>query len=101
MNNRSVGCLLFALLLRWMVALFPYSGEFVKSWWIVLPAFLGTGYNQPPMYGDYEAQRHWMEITVNIPPSKWYTNSSLNDLNYWGLDYPPLTAYHSYAMGWM
>ncbi len=25
------------------------------------------------------------------------TNS--NDLNYWGLDYPPLTAYHSYITG--
>ncbi|XP_061154006.1 dolichyl pyrophosphate Man9GlcNAc2 alpha-1,3-glucosyltransferase isoform X2 [Syngnathus typhle] len=25
----------------------------------------------------------------------WYLNSTDNDLNYWGLDYPPLTAYHS------
>ena len=25
----------------------------------------------PPRYGDYEAQRHWMEITINLPPSKW------------------------------
>lgn len=31
--------------------------------------------------------------------SKWYYNSSINDLDYWGLDYPPLTAMHSYAMG--
>lgn len=28
-----------------------------------------------------------------------YVNSSSNDLQYWGLDYPPLTAYHSWAMG--
>lgn len=28
-----------------------------------------------------------------------YRNSSSNDLLYWGLDYPPLTAYHSWAMG--
>ena len=30
-----------------------------------------------------------------------YTNSSVNDLEYWGLDYPPLTAYHSWIMGIM
>lgn len=26
-----------------------------------------SGQNLPPMYGDYEAQRHWQEITVNLP----------------------------------
>ena len=51
------------------------------------------------MFGDYEAQRHWQEVTVNLPVHHWYTNSSDNDLLYWGLDYPPLTAYHSYAVG--
>lgn len=53
------------------------------------------------MFGDYEAQRHWMEITVNLTPVEWYKNSSNNDLLYWGLDYPPLTAYHSYLNGKM
>ena len=24
------------------------------------------------MYGDFEAQRHWMEITVNLPANEWY-----------------------------
>lgn len=47
------------------------------------------------MYGDFEAQRHWMEITIHLPLSKWYTY----DLPYWGLDYPPLTAYHSWLLG--
>jgi alpha-1,3-glucosyltransferase len=47
------------------------------------------------MHGDYEAQRHWMEITTQLPISQWY----FHDLEWWGLDYPPLTAYHSYAMG--
>ncbi|VDM59498.1 unnamed protein product [Angiostrongylus costaricensis] len=51
------------------------------------------------MFGDFEAQRHWMEITYNLPPREWYVNSINNDLSYWGLDYPPLTAYHSYLMG--
>ncbi|KAI6196795.1 Dolichyl pyrophosphate Man9GlcNAc2 alpha-1,3-glucosyltransferase-like [Aphelenchoides besseyi] len=53
------------------------------------------------MFGDYEAQRHWMEITINLSPKEWYFNTSKNDLNYWGLDYPPLTAYHSWLCGKM
>ena len=24
------------------------------------------------MYGDYEAQRHWMEITVHLPINEWF-----------------------------
>lgn len=59
-----------------------------------------SGQNKPPMYGDYEAQRHWMEITYNLPAQEWYLNSTDNDLMYWGLDYPPLTAYHSYLCGY-
>lgn len=47
------------------------------------------------MYGDYEAQRHWMEITTHLPVSQWY----FHDLEWWGLDYPPLTAYHSWLLG--
>ena len=53
----------------------------------------------PPMFGDYEAQRHWQEITVNLPIQDWYQNTTDNDLMYWGLDYPPLTAYHSWIVG--
>lgn len=74
--------LVVCLLLRWCVSLYPYSGA-----------------GLPPMFGDYEAQRHWQEVTVNLPVSQWYTNSSSNDLLYWGLDYPPLTAYHSFLNG--
>lgn len=29
------------------------------------------------MFGDYEAQRHWMEITYNLPLSHWYYTCSL------------------------
>jgi alpha-1,3-glucosyltransferase len=49
------------------------------------------------MYGDYEAQRHWMELTMHQPIREWYTY----DVQYWGLDYPPLTAYVSWACGVM
>jgi len=58
-----------------------------------------SGHDNAPKFGDYEAQRHWMEITYNLSPEQWYLNSTNNDLNYWGLDYPPLTAWHSYVMG--
>jgi alpha-1,3-glucosyltransferase len=74
--------LLIAVLLRWCVSLHPYSGE-----------------GRPPLFGDYEGQRHWMEITRNLPLQDWYYNTSENDLLYWGLDYPPLTAYHSLICG--
>ncbi|EEF45622.1 dolichyl glycosyltransferase, putative [Ricinus communis] len=72
----------FGLLVRVAVSLHLYSGA-----------------ANPPKFGDYEAQRHWMEITLNLPPKDWYRNSTVNDLTYWGLDYPPLTAYQSYVHG--
>lgn len=73
---------ILAILLRCCTTLHSYSGE-----------------GNPPMYGDYEAQRHWMEITTNLPITDWYKNTSDNNLEYWGLDYPPLTAYHMYITG--
>ena len=36
-----------------------------------------------------------MEITAHLPVSQWY----FHDLEWWGLDYPPLTAYHSWILG--
>ena len=59
-----LSCLLFGLLLRWAVAQFPYSGE-----------------GKSPKFGDYEAHRHWMEITHNlpiqyVPQFTFYTNHS-------------------------
>ncbi|KAG9019276.1 Glucosyltransferase-like protein [Tulasnella sp. 427] len=65
--------------------------------WVKWTAGLGgySGRATPLMYGDYEAQRHWMEITVHLPTREWY----FYDLPYWGLDYPPLTAYVSYICG--
>ena len=75
--------LLFSMILyRHLIGLWPHSGE-----------------KTPPMYGDFEAQRHWMEITISLPLKDWYRNSTENDLLYWGLDYPPLTAYVSWICG--
>jgi alpha-1,3-glucosyltransferase len=69
--------------------------------WCAFNSMLGVqanrfaGYQNPPMHGDYEAQRHWMEVTTQLPISQWY----FHDLQWWGLDYPPLTAYHSWVLG--
>ncbi len=71
---------LYALLVRVLVARWPYSGKRKGQ--------LGE-------LGDFEAQRHWMEVTLNLPLGKWYSY----DLDHWGIDYPPLTAYVSMICG--
>ena len=50
----------FALLIRSTVGLWGYSGH-----------------GSPPMFGDFEAQRHWMEITTALPIGEWYSVSIL------------------------
>ena len=52
-----------ALCIRAMMSIHPHSGQ-----------------STPPMYGDYEAQRHWQEITVNLPISEWYFDTKDNNL---------------------
>ena len=27
------------------------------------------------MFGDFEAQRHWMEVTYHLPITQWYTTT--------------------------
>lgn len=67
-------------LFHWSTGFWPYSG-----------------FQKPPMHGDFEAQRHWMELTIHLPVTHWY----FHDLEWWGLDYPPLTAYHSWILGYV
>ncbi|KAH3687698.1 hypothetical protein WICPIJ_001321 [Wickerhamomyces pijperi] len=69
---------IFAIIIRLAIGFGSYSGMGVA-----------------PMFGDFEAQRHWLEITQHLPLKDWYWY----DLQYWGLDYPPLTAYHSLVLG--
>ncbi|KAJ8474521.1 hypothetical protein ONZ45_g15921 [Pleurotus djamor] len=76
----------------WIVPILIASVTLIK-WCIGLGSYSGAA--TPPMFGDYEAQRHWMELTIHLPTNQWYTY----DLEYWGLDYPPLTAYVSYLCG--
>ncbi|XP_053959505.1 probable dolichyl pyrophosphate Man9GlcNAc2 alpha-1,3-glucosyltransferase [Anastrepha ludens] len=82
LNTDIVAALSAALAVRCIVSLYSYSGA-----------------GKQPMFGDYEAQRHWQEVTVNLKPKDWYKNTTQNDLLYWGLDYPPVTAYHSHLLG--
>ena len=72
--------ILFAILYKWSTTFTPYSGK-----------------NTPPTFGDFEAQRHWLELSINLPAKQWYHY----DREYWPLDYPPLTAYHSYILGFI
>lgn len=53
----------------------------------------------PPKFGDYEAQRHWMELTLHTPLKEWYVETPWNPLHWWGIDYPPGSAYQSYVTG--
>ncbi|KAF8821420.1 ALG6, ALG8 glycosyltransferase family protein [Cardiosporidium cionae] len=75
--------LLFLIFLRVTVGLGSYSGEGERE----------TG------FGDYEAQRHWMELTLHTPLQKWYGSTPEFPSSWWPLDYPPLSAYHAYIFG--
>lgn len=96
-----VAVLLCGTIVRWAVALNPYSGtgflDAFRVGWSVWQHCYDQGCNTPPLFGDYEAQRHWMELTIHLPTNQWYTY----DLQWWGLDYPPLTAFHSWLCGTM
>jgi len=75
--------LAFAIMIRALIGFHSHSGQ--------------DGYEGSKVAygGDFEAQRHWMELTWHLPIGDWYWY----DLEYWGLDYPPLTAYISYICG--
>lgn len=82
-SNLIVLLFSFVTLLRVLIGFQPHSGE-------------KNHHGSTEAYGgDFEAQRHWMELTVHLPIGDWYWY----DLEYWGLDYPPLTAYISWICG--
>ena len=41
-----------------------------------------------------------MELTYYTPPWEWYVETPSNNLTYWRIDYPPLTAYVSQICGY-
>ena len=75
----------FVSLLRIAIGFHPHSGQ---------DNYHGS-LDEGAYGGDFEAQRHWMELTVHLPIGDWYWY----DKGYWGLDYPPLTAYVSWICG--
>ena len=75
----------FVTLLRVVIGFHPHSGQDNHHGSLDKGAY----------GGDFEAQRHWMELTIHLPIGDWYWH----DTGYWGLDYPPLTAYVSWACG--
>ncbi|GAA5951426.1 hypothetical protein JCM3765_005934 [Sporobolomyces pararoseus] len=106
------------------VILFWITLVILTKWIIGLSSY--SGFSTPPLRGDFEAQRHWISLTSSslsnssslkipflpisiplyhppssqnrtVPLREWYSH----DLDYWGLDYPPLTAYHSYFLGFL
>jgi alpha-1,3-glucosyltransferase len=78
-----IGCVAAVALVRLAVGTQPHSGQ-------------DNYHGSAVAYGgDYEAQRHWMEVTVHLPVGEWY----YYDVDYWGLDYPPLSAYQSWLCG--
>ena len=88
--------LLTSTWIKWTIGLGSYSGRTLDiGSWVRVTNSPSPGQKTPPMFGDYEAQRHWMEITIHLPVQQWYTY----DPQYWGLDYPPLTAYVSWLCG--
>lgn len=87
----------FAILLRILVGFQPHSGQDDYQGANNQGGSPSSSPQKISYGGDYEAQRHWMEITYHLPVSEWYWH----DLEYWGLDYPPLTAYVSWVFGWV
>ena len=57
------------------------------------------GEGDKPKYGDFEAHRHWFELTNNLNITDWYSNSEINPQSYWPIDYPPVCAYFHFILG--
>ena len=91
----NIAIISFALLLRLLVGIHPHSGQ--DDYQGPITPHNNSNMNKVKYGGDYEAQRHWMELTYHLPINEWY----YHDLQYWGLDYPPLTAYVSWMFGFV
>eukprot|EP00397_Hematodinium_sp_SG-2012_P023728 GEMP01024671.1.p1 GENE.GEMP01024671.1~~GEMP01024671.1.p1 ORF type:complete len:612 (+),score=117.68 GEMP01024671.1:204-2039(+) len=93
-DKRSVG-LASRISLRWCILL----GITLR---VLAGMHAASGENSPPRFGDFEAQRHWMEVTANVPVNEWYNKNATSQHSapdHWPIDYPPLTAWHSYVCG--
>ena len=55
-----------------------------------------SGMGVGPRFGDFEAQRHWMEIALHRNVSQWYDDDGGG---WWSLDYPPLSGWWAWGLG--
>jgi alpha-1,3-glucosyltransferase len=46
---------------------------------------------------DYNIQRGWMDITINLPLKLWYGEETVPEYRF--IDYPPLSSWHMYVCG--
>lgn len=49
------GIILVVILIKSVISLGSFSGQ-----------------RKPPLFGDLEAQRHWLSLTIHKPVSQWY-----------------------------
>uniref|UniRef100_T1JQD0 Alpha-1,3-glucosyltransferase n=1 Tax=Tetranychus urticae TaxID=32264 RepID=T1JQD0_TETUR len=108
MDSFLIPSIILNFMLRWLISRFSYSGNFLYIHFLcsLLSYYLKSQIPNPAYYSNYIFQELgiivWLTgITYNLQPSEWYKNSTDNDLLYWGLDYPPLTAYHSWVNGFI
>ena len=68
-----------------------------------LSQFSGFSNTNPPQghaaHGDFECHRTWLTVATHYPIEQWYTNTSLSNVSYWPMDYPPLCMQLHYVMG--
>ncbi len=73
------------LVIKWLVGMGGYSGRSASRSASIIAEYGDvnmSGKGKLPMYGDFEAQRHWMEVTTHVPIKQWYAYGS----EWWQLD---------------
>ncbi|KAI9620392.1 hypothetical protein H4Q26_013604 [Puccinia striiformis f. sp. tritici PST-130] len=54
-------------------SIISYSILFILLWKSLIGLGDYSGYQSPPLFGDLEAQRHWMALTLQINLKQWYS----------------------------
>lgn len=71
----------------------------IKTIYVILFGILcRLGAFFPDPSGDLAIQWGWMNITINLPMSKWYDTEEILP-TFFPIDYPPFSTYHQYLCG--